>query len=200
MIEAKNARLSGGCLQPHGSLSFSVSEGQVLCVVGPPGSGKTRLVETILGFWPLAGGYITVEGEPVVVGSAAYFRERMFYVPQDVAFDSGKVDGLIRQVFGLKVHHDKTLDRGQLMQSWQMLGLDEGFYQASLREVPAPQLQKIMLSMAALLRQPMILIDGMPLDEPSRQYIMHLKRMGSIVIVTAGEEPQGAWCDKMVHL
>lgn len=200
MIEAKNARLSGDCLQPHGSLSFCVAEGQVLCVTGPSGSGKTRLVETILGFWPLESGYITVEGEPVVVGSAVYFRERMFYVPQDVTFNSGKVDGLITQVFGLKVHHGKALDKEQLMQLWQMLGLDEGLYRAMLREVPAPQLQKIMLSMAALLRQSMILIDGMPMDEPAKQYITHLKHMGSIVILTAREEQQAAWCDKMVRL
>ena len=67
-------------------LSFVVKPGEILAVRGGKGSGKTTLVNVVLGRWPVKKGYVTIDGEQVTVGSAPYFRRGIGYVPQDIDF------------------------------------------------------------------------------------------------------------------
>ena len=59
-------------------LSFSVPDGQFLCLVGPSGCGKTTLLRCIAGLLPPTAGEIEVEGVPVTgppPGLAVVFQE-----------------------------------------------------------------------------------------------------------------------------
>jgi iron complex transport system ATP-binding protein len=63
-------------------VNFSVSSGEVCCVLGPNGCGKTTLVKTILGMYPLLQGSITLDGSDVTQWSAAQISEQIAYVAQ----------------------------------------------------------------------------------------------------------------------
>ncbi len=54
---------------PAGPLSCVISAGQLVAVVGGPGSGKTGLLEAILGLIPLSGGHVLWDGERIAPGS-----------------------------------------------------------------------------------------------------------------------------------
>lgn len=60
-------------------LSISVPRGQVVGLLGPSGCGKTTLMRSIVGVQRVAGGTVTVLGQPA--GSAA-LRHRVGYVTQ----------------------------------------------------------------------------------------------------------------------
>jgi iron complex transport system ATP-binding protein len=63
-------------------VSFVLRGGEVLCLLGPNGGGKTTLFKTILGVLPARGGRIAVAGEEVSTWSRQR-RARVFgYVPQ----------------------------------------------------------------------------------------------------------------------
>jgi NitT/TauT family transport system ATP-binding protein len=47
-------------------VSFSVGEGELVCIVGPSGAGKTTLLKCIAGLLASTAGGVTVEGMPVV--------------------------------------------------------------------------------------------------------------------------------------
>jgi NitT/TauT family transport system ATP-binding protein len=47
-------------------LSFSVGEGELVCIVGPSGAGKTTLLKCIAGLLAPTAGRVLVEGTPVV--------------------------------------------------------------------------------------------------------------------------------------
>lgn len=49
-------------------VSFDVSKGRVLVVVGPSGSGKSTLLRTIAGLEPIQGGEIALEGKVIETG------------------------------------------------------------------------------------------------------------------------------------
>ena len=63
-------------------VSFTLDAGEVLCVLGPNGGGKTTLFRTILGLLPFHGGAISLEGEPLVSLSRPEIARRVGYVPQ----------------------------------------------------------------------------------------------------------------------
>jgi NitT/TauT family transport system ATP-binding protein len=49
-----------------GDLTFTVAEGEFVCIVGPSGCGKTTMLKCISGLLQPSGGMVTIEGRPVV--------------------------------------------------------------------------------------------------------------------------------------
>ena len=66
-------------------VSFAVAPGEVLCLLGPNGGGKTTLFKTILGLVPPLGGRIAVDGEDVSAWSPSRRARAFGYVPQSGA-------------------------------------------------------------------------------------------------------------------
>lgn len=66
-------------------VSLAVDGGEVLCLLGPNGGGKTTLFKTILGLLPPLAGRITVDGAPTASWSARTRALTFGYVPQSGA-------------------------------------------------------------------------------------------------------------------
>jgi iron complex transport system ATP-binding protein len=64
-------------------ISFSVAAGEVLCVLGRNGEGKSTLFKTILGLLPPRAGAVRVDGEPVSGWSPRRRALTFGYVPQN---------------------------------------------------------------------------------------------------------------------
>lgn len=84
MLEVKDATIAVGGRTLAAGLSFTARDGQLTCVTGRAGSGKTTLLRTLLGFLPVAQGFVSVDGELLTVLSAHAFRALMVYLPQEV--------------------------------------------------------------------------------------------------------------------
>ena len=59
-------------IQAH--INMSLESGQVCCILGPNGCGKTTLVKTIIGLLPLIAGRITIDGEDITKGNISLAR------------------------------------------------------------------------------------------------------------------------------
>ncbi|MGD9806659.1 MAG: ABC transporter ATP-binding protein [Hyphomicrobiaceae bacterium] len=69
--------------QPVGrDVSLTIERGEVLCLLGPNGCGKTTLFKTILGLLPAIGGRVTIDGVDLTSLSRSDIAHRMAYVPQ----------------------------------------------------------------------------------------------------------------------
>ena len=65
-------------------VSLAVCAGEVVCLLGANGAGKTTMINLFLGFLTPDAGSITAGGlDPAVAGTAV--RKRIAYIPEDVA-------------------------------------------------------------------------------------------------------------------
>lgn len=85
MLELHNVTIG----QQIRSLSMALSDGQLVNMTGQQGSGKTTLLRALLGFIPVDGGHISIDGELLTPMSAPYFRRQMAYVPQHLTLPEG---------------------------------------------------------------------------------------------------------------
>jgi len=63
-------------------VSFSLGDGEVMCVLGPNGGGKTTLFRTVLGLLAKHSGSITVDGQSIETLSRSEIAKLIGYVPQ----------------------------------------------------------------------------------------------------------------------
>ena len=82
MLEFKDATIKVGEEVLASRFSLIAKDGQVTCITGPEGSGKTVLLRTLMGFLPVSEGFVSVDGELLTVHSAHAFRQMMVYLPQ----------------------------------------------------------------------------------------------------------------------
>jgi iron(III) transport system ATP-binding protein len=141
-------------------ISFSVQEGEVLCLLGPSGCGKTTILRAIAGFEPVRHGEIFLSGQLVSSPSHTVPAEvrRVGMVFQEYAlFPHLRVAENI--AFGLgDLPKTERVERVQEM--LRLIGL-EAFGRRYPHELSGGQQQRVALA-RALARRPLILL----LDEP----------------------------------
>lgn len=64
-------------------VDLTVRSGEVVCLLGPNGVGKTTLFKTLLGFLPLIAGAIDLDGQPRASYNRRAFARKVAYVPQN---------------------------------------------------------------------------------------------------------------------
>lgn len=67
MLELKNISKQFGHKQIFDRFSLTVSDGQILSLVGPSGGGKTTLLRMLAGLEPIDSGEIIYDGETVPI-------------------------------------------------------------------------------------------------------------------------------------
>lgn len=66
LLEAKDLYVSYGAIKAIKGVSFSVDEGQIVCIIGSNGAGKSTIMNTISGIVKPDSGSITFDGEDML--------------------------------------------------------------------------------------------------------------------------------------
>jgi urea transport system ATP-binding protein len=82
MLSVENLDLHYGAAQALRHVSLEAEAGQVTCVLGRNGVGKTSLLRAIVGQHPQSAGRIVFDGEPLAGSPYARARAGIGYVPQ----------------------------------------------------------------------------------------------------------------------
>ncbi|MEL7564254.1 MAG: ABC transporter ATP-binding protein [Dehalobacterium sp.] len=81
-FEARGICAGYGGIDIVHDVSFSLESGEVLCLLGPNGVGKTTLFKSLLGFLPLNRGDILLDGHPLCHKDFKKQASLIGYVPQ----------------------------------------------------------------------------------------------------------------------
>ena len=204
MLEIKNVKIKFGDKTLLGGLSFSAEDGQVVCICGDSGYGKTSLLRAILGFLPLEEGHVSIDGELLTPAAAGEFRKFMAYVPQDLAMPMETVVEMVKMPFALKANISTPFSKKRLMEEWQKLDLDSELYDKKVSELSGGQRQRIIISTLGLLQKPIVLADEptSALDAHTTALVLnYLKALASkgATVITVSHDPAFAdGCDKKV--
>jgi ATP-binding cassette subfamily C protein len=100
-------------------IHFSVRRGEAIGLIGRSGSGKTSLVDVLLGLFPDFDGELRVDGRDVR-GDLARWRARLGYIPQSIYLAD---DTVLRNIaFGVP---DASIDPARALRAAQLAGLQE---------------------------------------------------------------------------
>jgi iron complex transport system ATP-binding protein len=82
LLEARGLSVGHGRRVVASGISLSLARGQVLCLLGPNGGGKTTLLRTLLGLIPPLAGEVRIDGTPIHRLRRRDVALRLAYVPQ----------------------------------------------------------------------------------------------------------------------
>ncbi|MFO1173266.1 MAG: type I secretion system permease/ATPase [Hyphomicrobiaceae bacterium] len=72
-------------------VSFALTPGDVLAIVGPSAAGKSTLARTLVGVWPIASGAVRIDGSDLRHWDPERLGLFMGYLPQDVELFGGTI-------------------------------------------------------------------------------------------------------------
>jgi putative ABC transport system ATP-binding protein len=140
-------------------VSFAVSPGDRLAVIGPSGAGKTVLLRAMAMLDPLDAGSIQWRGHAVPGGAVPSYRKQVIYLHQRPALLDGSVEDNLKHPFTLKGHHERRFDRERVLELLECLNRDETFLGKSSRDLSGGEAQIVALLRAAQLDPAVLLAD-----------------------------------------
>jgi ABC-type multidrug transport system fused ATPase/permease subunit len=104
-------------------VSLDIKPGESIGIVGRTGSGKTTLVDVVLGLYTPAEGYLTVDGKRLSGDAIGEFQRRIGYVPQQVFLGNATIAENI--AFGVppeEIDHEAVKHAAVLAQAEEFIG------------------------------------------------------------------------------
>lgn len=189
-------------------ISFTLSPGEVLAVVGPSAAGKSSLAKMLMGLWKPATGSIRLDGVELSDWSHDEVGPLVGYVPQEIDFFEGTVADNIARLG--EVDPAKVVWAAQLIDMHETILTFPKGYDTSLGEtgfaLSGGQRQRLAIARA---------VYGMPkyvvMDEPNSNLdeigegalvktVQALKASGSTVVLTTHRPRLVGVVDKMLVL
>ncbi len=131
LISVENVSFRFQGLEVLRNVSFSISRGDFLALIGPNGSGKTTLIRLILGILKPTGGRVVLMGEEA--GQFTQWR-RIGYVPQKATHLDPYFPASVREVVAMGLLSRKHFPRLLTRQ-------DEAFIDRALEQVDMKELK-----------------------------------------------------------
>ena len=190
-VEGAFANAPGTNLPILRAISFNLSPGEALGVIGPSASGKSTLARLLVGIWPAQAGKVRLDGAEVFQWNKEELGPWLGYLPQDVELFEGTIAENIAR-FG-QVDSDVVIQAARQASVHEMiLRLPQGYdthLSADGGSLSGGQKQRIGLA-RALYGDPSLIV----LDEPNSslddvgeaaliQALSDLKRRGKTLVL-----------------
>ena len=206
MLTVENGRITFGEETLFSQLNLKVDLGEMCCVTGASGRGKSSLLHAVLGFVSLAEGRVVVDGIEQSRETIDAIRQKIAWLPQDLHLPNEWVKEMIALTFTLKANRSASFTTERLLENFDRLGLEEELYERRVNGISGGQRQRIMLAAMALLHKPLLLIDEptSALDAESAALVLHFLQeevaKGAAALVVSHDPLFAKGCDQELIL
>ena len=187
-------------------VSFSLSSGTMLAVIGGSGAGKSTLVKAITGSEPATSGIVLFEQRDLY-RDFLHLRHRIGYVPQDDILHSALTVRATLEFGAMLRMPDASGDERatRIMEVLDELGLNHRV-DAKVTELSGGQRKRLNVALELLSRPPLLILDEPTsgLDPANERSLMQLLRSlangGRTVIVVTHSTESLHLCDEVLFL
>nr|WP_321981458.1 thiol reductant ABC exporter subunit CydC [uncultured Cohaesibacter sp.] len=177
-LKAVSLAYEEGAPSAFDQLSLSVAPGERVAIVGPSGIGKSSIINALVGFWPLSGGEILIDGQPYSRFSAESLRAHFAVAPQKPHLFNTTLKGnlLVANPDASDTMLNRVLDQVQLSDyvAAQEEGLDSFVGEAG-GTLSGGQIRRLSIARALLSPAPILVLDepGEGLDPQMEREILN---------------------------
>ncbi|MBT6096718.1 MAG: ATP-binding cassette domain-containing protein, partial [Rhodospirillaceae bacterium] len=169
-------------------VSFEVEPGEVICVVGGNGSGKSTVLKLLAGMYQAQAGSIRIDNMDIRQMDTVELRHAVGYVPQSLEFFYGTIAQNLRLAHPTATDDDlrwachkagvleDVLALEQGSGKWQRTGFEVRIGDTGVSSMPTSMLQRLNLARGYLKQAPVMLFDepGNGLDFEGDQTFMRM--------------------------
>ncbi|EBA06653.1 ABC transporter ATP-binding protein [Sagittula stellata] len=162
MLEARDLSIGYGRRTIGTGLNLTVAPGDVLCLLGPNGCGKTTLFRTLLGLLPPLSGEVLLSGNPITAQRRAEVARQISYVPQAHAppfpFEALEVVLMGRTARLGAFGQPSRADRDRAFLAMEQLGIGH-LAEADYSRLSGGQRQLVLIARALAQEAPLMVMD-----------------------------------------
>ena len=144
-------------------ISFGMKEGQILGIIGGTGSGKSSLVQVLLGLYPADKGSISLYRDGRSPRNLSEWRSWIAYVPQKVELFKGSIRSNLTLGMEETVSDQELWQALEIAQAKDFVSEKEGQLDAEVqaggRNFSGGQKQRLSIARAVLRRAPFLILD-----------------------------------------
>ncbi|MGX2038980.1 ABC transporter ATP-binding protein [Methylocaldum sp. MU1018] len=184
-------------------LSFTLGAGEKAVLRGKSGSGKSTVLKTLLGLYPLAGGRILFEDRPLDPSAVRTVRRHAAYIGQEPALGAATVREALMLPFQFKAHRDSKPSASRLIDALRRLQLPPDILERECSRVSGGEKQRIAIARALLLGKSLYLLDEVTsaLDAESKRVVLDVFADPGFTVLSVAHDPDWvARCDAVLEL
>jgi len=195
IIEFRNINLSFKSKTIFKDFNFIINSGEKIIVFGKSGTGKSTLLNLLLGFKQPESGEIFFKGEKITAQNIWDIRKQIAYVDQDVMMGEGHVQKIIAEYFSFAANSKIKFTPLELTELLEKFDLEPVILTKNISQLSGGEKQRLALVVALLLKRPVMALDEVTssLDPASKTIVIRelLKNSKStLLIITHDEEWQ----------
>ena len=145
------------------NLSFAMQQGEILGIIGGTGSGKSSLVQVLLGLYPVDKGSISLYRDGRSPRNLSEWRSWMAYVPQKVELFKGTIRSNLTLGMEDLVSDQELWQALEIAQAKDFVSEKEGQLDAEVqaggRNFSGGQKQRLSIARAVLRQAPFLILD-----------------------------------------
>ena len=186
------------------NINFELVSNQKAVLIGSSGSGKSSLLNILLGFVKPITGNVFVDNIKLEKSSKSDLRKNFAWVPQELNFTNTNVKDFIILPFGFNQNKSIKPSDEQINELLETFLLDSNLLSKSLNELSGGEKQRMTLISALLLKRPILIVDELTsaLDSNSKKAVMDFVfNLKDTTILSASHDEE--WierCDLKINL
>lgn len=150
-------------LKAFENVSFDVYKGEVFCIVGESGCGKTTLGRTILNLYKQTSGHVIFQGKENILNIKNFRKECQMifqnpYSSLNPLINIGNIIAEPLEVFKI-FSKDKSKRKELILESMKLVGLPASYFEKYPNELSGGQRQRVGIARSLILKPKLIICD-----------------------------------------